>query len=469
MKNNNLKTDFLNIKYIYLIGIGGIGMSALARYFRSFGKTVGGYDRTKSKITESLVSMGCNISYEDKEEAIPSEIPGAQISDILIIYTPAIPQNSLILNYFKNNGYLIKKRSEVLGLISENYKTLAVAGTHGKTSVSTIIAHIFYKSDKKTNAILGGISKNHNSNLILDKDSLEAEFLVTEADEFDRSFLNLHLNTAVITSMDADHLDIYSDINDLHDTFSQFINRIDKNGTLIIKKGLYLDNEKTPNNVYTYSFNEKADFYAVNVVLNGDQTTFDISTPDGIISDFRIGIPGRVNVENAIAAVAVALVNKIDVNSIRESLSDWTGVKRRFEYIIKNSKVIYIDDYAHHPEEIKAIAKSVKEIYKEKQILGVFQPHLYSRTKDFADEFANELSEFDSIILLDIYPAREEPIPGVSSQMIFEKIQSKVKILCSKENLLQTVDSQDFDLVITIGAGDIDKMVEPLKKMLLER
>ncbi len=462
-----MKKEIKNIKYVYLIGIGGIGMSALARYFVDAGKIVAGYDRSESKITDALSDLGCDISFVDSLETIPSEIINADKSELLIIFTPAIPKNSIILNYFINKEYELNKRSEVLGIISNNHKTVAVAGTHGKTSVSTMIAHIFHNSDKTSNAILGGISKNYNSNFILDKNSKSPEYLITEADEFDRSFLQLYPHTAVITSMDADHLDIYSDINDLQETFRKFMNQIDKKGNLIIKKGLITDKERIPQNVYTYSFAEESDFFALNVFSGSDFGTFDISTPKGIFKDFKISIPGRLNIENAVAAFAASFVNGIDAETIKNALSHWNGVKRRFEYIIKTPEIVFIDDYAHHPEEIKAFVASVKDIYKDKKILGIFQPHLFSRTRDFSTEFANELSELENIILLEIYPAREEPIPGVTSDIIFSKIKSKNKIKSNKEDLLKTIDSIDFDIVLTIGAGDIDKMVEPIKKMLL--
>lgn len=461
-KNNILN----NIKATYFIGIGGIGMSALARYFNNIGIPTFGYDKTKSKITQNLILEGIDIHFEDNPSLINNKIIQAKKDEILIVFTPAIPKNHKELQWFKNENYKIYKRSEILGKITNPYKTTAVAGTHGKTSVSTIIAHIFKTSGIRFNAFLGGISKNYESNLILYSNTKEAEFAVTEADEFDRSFLQLFPWCGIITSIDEDHLDIYEDLNDLKKTFSKFSGQINKCGHLIIKKNIEIDKTNFPYNTYTYSFNEKADFYPEKIITDAEKSTFNIVTPEKTIKNITIQIPGNLNIENVVAATAAACVHNIPEQKIKEALKSWTGVKRRFEYIINSPKLIYIDDYAHHPEELKAFINSVKTIYKNKHITGIFQPHLFTRTRDFADEFAKSLDLLDEIILLDIYPAREEPIEGVSSNLILNKLKTKNKELVNKKDLLNFIEKDKIEVLLTIGAGDIDRLVEPLKTKL---
>jgi UDP-N-acetylmuramate--alanine ligase len=414
-----------------------------------------------------LIKEGINIHFEDNIELIGRDLLSYEKDEILIIYTPAVPEEHSELIYFKEKAYTVLKRSELLGLIANNFTCIAVAGTHGKTSVSTIIAHIFKYADVDFNGFLGGISKNYDSNLILSPDPEQAEYSITEADEFDRSFLNLYPYTAVVTSIDPDHLDIYEDIRDLKRTFEQFIDQIDKNGNLIIKKGLKVSKSFMPNNVHTYSFDEEADFYAVNIETDHRDSKFEIVTPMGTIKDIEINIPGDVNVENVVAAAAVSKIHGIDDELIRNALKSWEGVKRRFEYIINTPEVIYIDDYAHHPEELKSFINSVKNIYKDKKITGIFQPHLYTRTRDFADDFAESLSLLDELILLDIYPAREDPIPGVTSKLIFDKVDLENKLLIKKEDLLNNIHVEDSGILLTIGAGDIDRYVDAIRKLVL--
>lgn len=457
----------LNIQLFYFIGIGGIGMSALARYFNSAGKFIAGYDKYESDLTNKLIGEGIDIHFKDDVNLIPKQIKNAKKSNVLIIYTPAVPDNNSELFFLKENGFTIKKRSEILGLTARNHKTIAVAGTHGKTSVSTIIAHIFRYAGKNMNAILGGISKNYNSNLILSEDVKNAEYLITEADEFDRSFLHLHTNTAVVTSIDEDHLDIYEDINDLKKTFEKFINQISKTGNLLIKKGIEINKNYLPENCFSYSISEKSDFYAKNIFCEKDKSLFDLKTPKGEIKNIEIKLSGRVNVENSVAAAAISVLHNINENVIKQALATWSGVKRRFEYILKTDDIIYIDDYAHHPEELYAFISSVKEMYPKKKITGIFQPHLYTRTRDFASGFAENLNLLDELILLDIYPARELPIKNVNSGLIFNKVNIKNKIWCSKNELPEIIKNKKFEVLLTIGAGDIGKLTQEIKRLIL--
>jgi len=460
--NNILK----KLKAVYFIGIGGIGMSALARYFNNTGVLTFGYDKTPSKITDKLINEGINIHFEDNVDLINLKIRNSLKEDLIVVYTPAVPENHSELQWFKNEGYNIYKRAEILGLITNAYKSVAVAGTHGKTSVSTIIAHIFKSSNINFNGFLGGISKNYNSNLILSDNPDEAKFAVTEADEFDRSFLHLYPWSAVITSVDEDHLDIYADINDLNQTFGKFTGQINENGFLIIKKGVELDRTNFPKHTFTYSLNQKADFYAANISNKANTSTFNIVTPKGIIENVVINIPGNLNVENVVAATAIAQVHGVDEKDIKEGLKTWLGVKRRFEYIINTPEIIYIDDYAHHPEELKAFIGSIKNIYKDKHIIGIFQPHLFTRTQDFAEDFAKSLDLLDELYLLDIYPAREEPIPGVTSNLILDKVKIKNKSLISKEEVLNILRERKIEVLLTVGAGNIDSLVEPIQSIL---
>ena len=462
------KTNILaKIKAVYFAGIGGIGMSALARYFNSIGIETFGYDKTETERTNNLISEGIKIHFEDDIKLISEKIKTLPKEEVLIIYTPAIPSSHKELQWFINEQYTVYKRAEVLGIITNAYKTVAVAGTHAKTSVSTIIAHIFKSANVNFNAFLGGISKNYNSNLILSENYKDAKYAVTEADEFDRSFLHLFPFSSIITSIDEDHLDIYEDLNDLKKTFGKFAGQINKNGFLVIKKGVELDKSNFPKNVFTYSFNEKADFYASNIKNEASKSVFDIITPNGLIENVIINIPGSLNVENVVAATAIALLHGLKKDAIKQALKTWQGVKRRFEYVINTKKIIYIDDYAHHPEELKSFITSIKNIYKNKHITGIFQPHLFTRTQDFAADFAKSLDLLDTLYLLDIYPARELPIKGVTSNLILEKVKIKEKYLLSKEDILKKIKKDKIEILLTIGAGNIDSLVEPIKKLLI--
>jgi UDP-N-acetylmuramate--alanine ligase len=444
---------------VYFLGIGGIGMSALARYFNGLGVQVSGYDKTKTLLTDQLQQEGIRIHYQDDVKQIPENID-------LTIYTPAIPNNLNEFTHLKNSGIPVKKRSEVLGLITNERKTIAVAGTHGKTTVSTLIAHILKNSSIDCSAFLGGISKNYKTNLLI---SDQSDWMVVEADEFDRSFLQLKPEIGIITSMDADHLDIYGNLESLTSNFTQFAEQIKNNGILLIKDGLQSNfSHLSEIQIFTYSITEGSDFYASNIRLVNDKYCFDFIYRDKIIRDITLGIPGLINVENSVAAMAAAILAGVTEKEIKAGLPAFSGIQRRFDYQIKTEDLIYIDDYAHHPEEIKGFVNSVKKIYPDKKILGIFQPHLFSRTRDFANEFASSLEILDKIILLPIYPAREKPIEGISSELIFDKINSDNKSLCAKTELIDTINRSTFDIILTMGAGDIDQLVLPIKKHLTE-
>ena len=452
-----------NIHNVYFIGIGGIGMSAIARYFKSLNMNVAGYDKTPSALTNELINEGINIHFDDNVKNI-SKLHTADIDNTLVIYTPAIPENNSELNYFKNHNFEIYKRSKVLGLIANNKQGIAVAGTHGKTTVSTLIAHILKQSKLDCSAFLGGISNNYNSNLLL---SNKSNFVVVEADEFDKSFLQLYPYFAVVTSVDADHLDIYGDKKHLEKSFLKFISQIQKTGKLLIKKSVNITNELSSDvEKFTYSLNSKADFFANEITLINGTYFADIVTPDKIFKKVEIGLPGLFNVENSIAAFAVAYLLGVDENDIRAALITSKGVRRRFNYILKTDNLIYIDDYAHHPNELKACISSARELFPNKKLTGIFQPHLYSRTRDFATQFAKSLELLDSLILLDIYPARELPIEGVSSKIIFDKVNIDNKIICTKNELINILKEQDLQVLLTLGAGDIDRLVKPIKEYL---
>jgi UDP-N-acetylmuramate--alanine ligase len=455
---------FNNIQHIYFLGIGGIGMSALARYFHITGKTVAGYDRTSAALTQQLSAEGIAVHYVDSPELIPP--PFRSPENTWVVYTPAVPVENSELAYFKERHYKIYKRSEILGLITRGHKTVAVAGTHGKTTVSTMIAHIMAQSGLGCNAFLGGISKNFNSNLVL---NTKSDWVVTEADEFDRSFLQLHPFAAVVTAMDPDHLDIYGTIGSMQDAFNGFIGQIDRKGLLLRKDGLPVDSSKAPARTYTYSLSGNSDFRADNIRLENGRYRFNLIGPGILLKDISIEHPGLVNVENAVAAGSMAVLLQLDKQQIRLALDSFSGIQRRFDYHIKTDKIVYIDDYAHHPREIEATLKSVRELYPHRKITGIFQPHLYTRTRDFAAGFAESLSLLDRLILLDIYPARELPIEGVTSDIIFRDVHVKEKIMCSKEQLPDILRQADIEILITLGAGDIDKYVEPIKQLLLNR
>ncbi len=450
------------IHSVYFLGIGGIGMSAIARYFNAKGKSVSGYDKTPTPLTDELKAEGIRIHFEDTIDAIPAKIKDAA-TDILIVMTPAVPASHVGLNYFRHKGYTIKKRSEVLGLLTQQLYTVAVAGTHGKTTTSSMIAHILRASGVDCTAFLGGITKNYNSNLLLpSRDGNGSNVVVVEADEYDRSFLTLHPDIAVITSMDADHLDIYGDKSFLEDSFRMFAGQVKQGGSLIAHQGLPLNNDKA----ISYSTTEKAAYKAENIRIEKQYYTFDLVTPTEVIKDLQLGLPGTHNVDNAVAAVAVALKMSISGDDIKKALASFTGVKRRFDYQVRTEELVYIDDYAHHPEELKACINSVKEMFPGKKITGIFQPHLFTRTRDFADGFAESLSLLDDLLLMEIYPARELPIEGVTSQMLLDRMSLQNKAICSKEALLNEVKKRKIEVLLTLGAGDIDQFVEPLRKLL---
>ncbi len=452
--------------HIFMIGIGGIGMSALARYFAKHGKLVAGYDRTPSMITSQLRNEGIHITFEDQPVFDDEKFGDPQKT--LVIFTPAIKQDNGFMIWFTRNRFAMMKRAEVLGEISRNIKTIAVAGTHGKTSVSCMIAHILKKSGVGCTAILGGIPKNYMTNFIYDA---ESAVLVTEADEFDKSFLKLHPNFVTITSTDADHLDIYGNRETLVHSFESFAGNIDQDGVLLLKHntGLTTDNLKVKN-IFSYALNEKsADIYADNILTTGNNMQFDLIFPEGRIDKVEMKALGLVNIENAIAASFMAMQAGAAEIEIRDGLKTFEGVHRRIDRQFISEETIYIDDYAHHPEEINALIKSVRALYPKKKLTGIFQPHLYSRTRDFADGFAESLSQLDEIVLLDIYPAREKPIANVTSKIIFEKISNNNKIILPKEELLDFLSNKNPEILLTIGAGDIDRLVAPIREMLKNR
>ncbi|MDB5135418.1 MAG: UDP-N-acetylmuramate--L-alanine ligase [Mucilaginibacter sp.] len=447
--------ELQNIKRVYLIGIGGIGMSGLARYFAHLGCVVCGYDKTATDLTNDLHNEGIRAIFDDREDWIPLSF---QTPDecTLIIYTPAIPKDSAILNFFRRKGFELFKRSQVLGLISKSMFTIAVAGTHGKTTTSCLVAHILKDSGKDCSAFLGGIATNYNSNVLFGKSNI----VVVEADEYDRSFLTLHPDIAVITSMDADHLDIYGDHRHLTESFLQFASQIKENGTLIFHEDLPLTTG------ITYSARGPADARALNVRIENGDFYFDFKNGDIYIKDIRLGIAGLHNVENATAAIEAALRVNVAPDLIKNALASFKGVKRRFEYIVKNTEHIYIDDYAHHPEELRAAITSVKQLYPDKKLTTIFQPHLYTRTRDFAGGFAEVLDMTDELIILDIYPARELPIEGVDADMILSHMKLLNKRKCGKQEAIDLVQIEKPELLLTVGAGDIDQLVQPLKHAL---
>lgn len=455
--------NFNSIHSVYFIGIGGIGMSALARFFLHKKKAVYGYDRTETQLTQKLSKEGAIIHYQENEKLIPENIIKNK-KESLIIHTPAIPESNRELIFFKENQFSIYKRAEILGFITKNIKTIAIAGTHGKTSISSITAHILKNSQTGCYAFLGGILKDEQSNLLLPKQNNKDAYAVVEADEYDRSFLNLHPQIALITSIDADHLDIYKNKDNLVKSFSQFVNNIAQNGILICKKGLNLQ-VRSDIQQFTYELAGNADFRAENIRMNENGTyKFDFVAPNKLFRNFETGVPGKINLENAIASLAISFVAGINEELFRKGINNFKGVKRRFDYRVIKKEFVYIDDYAHHPRELKAFISSVKEIYPDRQISGVFQPHLFSRTKDFADEFAESLDLLDQVYLLDIYPARELPIEGVSSKLIFDKLKNAKKTLCSKENVLELLKNNRPEILLTMGAGDIANLVTPIEK-----
>ncbi len=445
--------SFINKHNVYFIGIGGIGMSALARYFVAKGCRVAGYDKTRTEITSGLEGLGINIHFDDNIALVDPLF--LEVQNTLVVYTPAIPKTHNELQFFIANGFEIKKRSEVLGLITQETFCLAVAGTHGKTTTTSILGHLLNACDVKVTAFLGGISENYNSNLILNG----TEVTVVEADEFDRSFLTLSPNYACITSMDADHLDIYGDASELQKSFQDFTKKIKPNGKLFVRNGLPIEG-------ITYGIEDDSDYSVQNIKIDNGSYVFDVKTPTTLLKDFKFDLPGRHNLSNALIALAMTVEYGIPKPQLAKALASYKGVKRRFTYQIKSDNLVFIDDYAHHPEEIKAVHQAVREMYPHKKVLAVFQPHLFSRTQDFANEFARSLEQFDEVILLDIYPAREVPIEGVTSQWLLEKINNKSKKLVLKSELIEHIKASTASVVLTIGAGDIGAEVKPIKEAL---
>jgi UDP-N-acetylmuramate--alanine ligase len=439
-------------------------MSAVARYFLHAGHRVGGYDRTPSELTAELEREGMEIHYDDSPDRIPAHF---RVPETLVVYTPAVPADCAELAFFRSAGNRILKRSAILGLIARDKRTLAVAGTHGKTTTSTLLAHLLTAAGKGCTAFLGGISKNCESNLVLSGD----EPLVAEADEYDRSFLQLHPHVAVVTAADADHLDIYGTESDMKAAFGEFAGQIDPDGLLILRKGVEFPTDRVRCRTLSYALDDAtADFYAANVTEEEDGCfRFDIHTPEFVLDACTLGMPGLVNVENAVAAVAAATVSDVsqkDSEKLRAALASFAGVARRFDVRLNTPRRVLIDDYAHHPAELRAAILSVRRMFPGRKITGIFQPHLYTRTRDFADGFAESLALLDALILLDIYPARELPIEGVSSKMILDRTDMSSKTLCTKDGLLDLIRNTDTDVLITLGAGDIDRLVEPLNAML---
>jgi len=442
------------IHNVFFIGIGGIGMSALARYFKTIGKNVSGYDKTPSMLTDELIASGIDIHFEDRIDLIPKDY---YTENTLVIITPAVPITHSQWNFFLEREYQVKKRAEVLGIITKDTFCFAVAGTHGKTTTSSILGHILFESGADVTAFVGGIVENYNSNLI----GTGKTVTVVEADEFDRSFLHLHPNIACVTSMDADHLDIYGTSEQIEASFVEFANKVEDESQLFITNELPIEG-------VTCAVNEEAVYKAFNVRVGNGSYVFDVQTPTETIKDIAFGLPGRHNLMNALMALAMAKTFGTSSDAIAKALASFKGIRRRFSYQIKTSNMVYIDDYAHHPTEINAVHQAVRELYPGQKVLAIFQPHLFSRTKDFADDFAKSLSQFDEVVLLDIYPARELPMEGVTSQWLMNKMTNEDKKLVSKEDLIPTILASDARIVVTIGAGDLGEMVPSIKKALYE-
>ncbi|ETN94987.1 UDP-N-acetylmuramate--L-alanine ligase [Zhouia amylolytica] len=443
-----------NIHNIYFLGIGGIGMSGLARYFKVLGKNVAGYDKTPSKITDGLREVGIAVYFEDELSKIPEAFK--EVENTLVVYTPAVPKDNVQYQFFETSGIAIKKRAEVLGIITKDTFCYAVAGTHGKTTTSAILAHILKESGQDITAFLGGVSENFNSNFIIDGTDVS----VVEADEFDRSFLSLSPDVACITSIDADHLDIYGEAAELERTFKEFTTKLKPGGKLIVRNGLSLQG-------LTYGIEDESDYCIRNIRIQNATYCFDMVTPKGEFFDVKFNKPGQHNLLNALAAFAMAVESGNPTSRLVEALSTFKGVERRFSYQIKSENLVYVDDYAHHPTEIEAVFQAVKEMYPNEETLVIFQPHLFSRTKDFADDFGRVLSKFSEVALLDIYPAREKPIDGVTSDWLLGKIANKNKKKITKEEIIGTVKASKAKVVLTLGAGDIGQEVANLKAALL--
>lgn len=460
--------DMDKVRNVYFVGAGGIGMSALARYFLHKGKAVAGYDRTPSELTAELNAEGAAIHYEDSLSLVPEAFKDPVST--LVVYTPAIPETHTELRFFRAGGFCVMKRAEVLGVITRSSRGLCVAGTHGKTTTSSMLAHLLKQSHVDCNAFLGGILKNYDSNLMV---SEKSDLTVIEADEFDRSFHRLSPYMAVITAADADHLDIYGTEEAYRESFEYFTSLIREGGCLVMKKGVAVAPRLREGvKLYTYSADDAvADFHAERVRIGGGEIWFDFVSPDVRIADIQLGVPVKVNIENGVAAIALAWMNGVTEEEIKRGMASFEGAKRRFDFQIKRKDIVLIDDYAHHPAEIAASIRSVKELYEGKKVTGIFQPHLYSRTRDFAVDFARSLSLLDELILLDIYPAREEPIPGVTSKIILDAVTIENKCLVRKSELEELVrrEADTFEVVLMLGAGDIDRLVEPVKRILESR
>ena len=451
----------MDFELIYFIGIGGIGMSNLARYFMLQGKSVAGYDRIETPLTKALVAEGAKVHYEDYVRLVPAEFLDKEKT--LVVYTPAVPASHSELQFFRQSGFTIMKRAQLLGEVTKTSDAVCVAGTHGKTTVSSMTAHLLRQSGVDCNAFLGGILKNYGTNLLL---SDKSRITVAEADEYDRSFHWLQPWIAVITSADPDHLDIYGTPEAYRESFEHFTSLIRKNGYLILKK----DAPLTPRTdatvtVFTYSESE-GDFHAENIRIGNGEITFDFVSPNSRITGIQLGVPVKVNIENAVAAIAAAVLSGVNPDEVRAAMKTFGGAKRRFDFQLKTPNLVFIDDYAHHPQELTASIRSIRQLYPDRKVTGVFQPHLYTRTRDFADDFAQSLSLLDDVILLDIYPAREEPIPGITSGVIFDRITSKEKVLLKKAELLDFLENKELDVLVTLGAGDIEHLLPAIKQLL---
>ena len=457
--------DINDIKSVYFVGIGGIGMSAIARYFLSKGIFVAGYDKTPSNLTEELQKEGAEIHYEEDEALIPECCKDKDTT--LVIYTPAIPSDHKELVYFEQNGFDIEKRAQVLGALTRAYKGLCVAGTHGKTTTSTMAAHLLHQSKVDCNAFLGGISKNYKTNYIL---SDKSEYVVIEADEFDRSFHHLTPFISVITATDPDHLDIYGTKNAYLESFTKYTSLIQPGGALILHKGLEMKPALQDGvRLYEYSRDE-GDFHAENIRIGNGEIFFDFVSPFGNIKDIQLGVPVSINIENGIAAMALAQMSGVSNEEIKAGMLSFGGVDRRFDFKIKNDKIVFLSDYAHHPAEIKQSALSIKELYKNRKVTALFQPHLYTRTRDFYKDFASSLSLLDEVILVDIYPAREQPIPGVTSELIYNNLRPGIKKqMCHRDEIIDIIKNNEFDVLISLGAGDIENLVPEITEILSKR
>ncbi len=459
--------NILDYKLYYFLGAGGIGMSALVRYFNHYGKTVYGYDKTETELTYQLQSEGSHLHFHEDVALVNELFSKYRKEDILVIYTPAVPKDHAEFVFFQENEYQLQKRAWVLGEITKQFRTIAIAGTHGKTTTTTLVTHILKTAGINCFAFLGGISQNYHTNLLLGDASDKDAYVVVEADEYDRSFLTLHPFITVITSVDADHLDIYGDKDSMHQTYSQFATQVQKDGFLIVKKNVDNDLSLKAKRLI-YSLNLDTEYSADSIHIADGEFCYNIISPIESVSHVAIGLPGLHNVENSIAAVAVAQQLGIKGDVINEALRSFKGVKRRFDYRVKSKSVVYIDDYAHHPEELRAAITAAKQLYPDKKVTGIFQPHLFTRTRDFADGFAESLDLLDTCLLLDIYPAREKPIQGINSQMLIDKMKSAQKFLIKKENVIDFLKTHQPEVIMTLGAGDIDTLILPIEKLLNE-